>query len=84
MYVNVCVCVCVCVCVHKCVCAWCSSKSEEGIGSLGNGGTDAYEASCRCWESNPDPLEEQPVLLSSEPSLNPCSFLLLANKCLSL
>jgi hypothetical protein len=26
---------------------------------------------CGCWELNPGPLEEQPVLLSAEPSLQP-------------
>lgn len=29
-----------------------------------DGGTAPYELSCGCWESNPDPLEEQPVLCS--------------------
>jgi hypothetical protein len=27
------------------------------------------EPPCGCWESNPGPLEEQPVLLTAEPSL---------------
>ena len=26
---------------------------------------------CRCWERNPVPLEDQPVLLTTEPSLQP-------------
>jgi hypothetical protein len=26
---------------------------------------------CGCWELNPSPLEEQPVLISTEPSLQP-------------
>ena len=30
---------------------------------------DGYEQPCGCWELNWDPLEEQPVLLTSEPSL---------------
>jgi hypothetical protein len=33
--------------------------------------TDGCELPCGCWELNPGPLEEQPVLLSSEPSLQP-------------
>ena len=29
---------------------------------------DGYEPPCGCWELNPGPLEEQPVLLTAEPS----------------
>ena len=32
---------------------------------------DGYEPPCCCWELNSGPLEEQPVLLTSEPSLQP-------------
>jgi hypothetical protein len=28
-----------------------------------------YEPSCGCWELNSEPLEEQTVLLTAEPSL---------------
>ena len=35
--------------------------------------TDGCEPPCGCWELNSGPLEEQSVLLSSEPSLQPCS-----------
>lgn len=31
--------------------------------------TDSCELPHGCWESNPDPLQEQPVLLTTEPSL---------------
>jgi hypothetical protein len=31
--------------------------------------TDGCEPPCGCWELNSGPLEEQPVLLTSEPSL---------------
>ena len=31
--------------------------------------TDGCEPSCGCWELNSEPLEEQSVLLTSEPSL---------------
>jgi hypothetical protein len=34
--------------------------------------TDSCELSCGCWESNPGPLEEELVLLTTEPSLQPC------------
>ena len=32
---------------------------------------DGYEPPCGCWELNPGPLEEQPVLLTAEPSHQP-------------
>jgi hypothetical protein len=37
---------------------------------------DGCEPPCGCWELNPGPLEEQPVLLTPEPSLQPhvCSL----------
>ena len=31
--------------------------------------TDGWELICRCWELNPGPLEEKPVLLAAEPCL---------------
>ena len=34
----------------------------------GTGVTDSCELPCGCWELNPGPLEEQPVLLTAEPS----------------
>ena len=33
--------------------------------------TDGCEPPCGCWEVNSGPLDEQSVLLSSEPSLQP-------------
>jgi hypothetical protein len=33
--------------------------------------TDGCEAPCGCWELNSGPLEEQSVLLTAEPSLQP-------------
>ena len=33
--------------------------------------TDGYEPLCGCWELNSGPLEEQPVLLTAEPSFQP-------------
>ena len=38
----------------------------EGVGSLGAGVTDSCELLNRCWELNLCPLEEQPVLLTTE------------------
>jgi hypothetical protein len=41
----------------------------EGVGSPETGLTDSWELPCGCWELNLSPLEEQPVLLTAEPSL---------------
>ena len=38
---------------------------EEGSDPITNG----YESPCGCWDLNSEPLEEQPVLLTAEPSL---------------
>jgi hypothetical protein len=50
-------------CLPVCLC--------EGVGSAGMGVTDSCELPCGCWELNPCLLEEQPVLLITEPSLQP-------------
>jgi hypothetical protein len=34
--------------------------------------TDVCEPPCGCWELNSGPLEEQSLLLTAEPSLQPC------------
>ena len=39
--------------------------------------TDGCEPPCGCWELNSVPLEEQAVLLTSEPSLQPPCLCLL-------
>ena len=36
--------------------------------------TDNCEPSCRCWELNSGPLQEQAMLLTSEPSLQPSAM----------
>jgi hypothetical protein len=36
--------------------------------------TDGCEPPCGCWELNSGPLVEQPMLLTTEPSLQPSSF----------
>ena len=43
----------------------------ESVGFLGAGVIDSYELPCRCWELNPDHLEEQAVLLTAESLLQP-------------
>lgn len=49
--------------------AWYPWRSEEGTGYPGTGIMDSYESPCGCWESNSDPLQQQQVLLTTEPSL---------------
>ena len=46
-------------------------RTQKGASDFhGTGITDSYELPCRCWELNPGPRqEEQPVLLTMEPSL---------------
>ena len=45
--------------------------SVWGCQSPGTGVTDRSELPCGCWELNQGPVEEQPVLLTTEPSLLP-------------
>jgi len=40
--------------------------------------TDGCEPPCGCWDLNSGPLEEQSVFLTTEPSLQPCSYILYA------
>ena len=47
-----------------CMSTWYRQKLEEGVRPPGNGVTDSCELPCGCWESNPHPLEEQPLLLT--------------------
>ncbi|ERE77360.1 neuron navigator 2 isoform 2 [Cricetulus griseus] len=46
-----------------------SLDARKGVECSAIGVADSYELSSRCWELNPGPLQEQPVLLTSEP---PC------------
>jgi hypothetical protein len=48
------------------------SEAKHGIRSPGSGFTDSG-----CWESHPGPLEEQPVFLTTEPSLHPWTSILI-------
>ena len=47
------------------------SLRPEVVGSPGTGVMDGCKPPCGCWELNLDPLEEQPVLLTTEISLQP-------------
>lgn len=48
---------------------WCQQRPEEGIKSPETEVTECCEPPCGCRESILDPLKEQPVLLTTEPSL---------------
>jgi hypothetical protein len=55
-----------------CLCSVCMQglwRLIEGVGFHGIGVADSCELPCGCWELNLGPLEEQPVFLTSEPSL---------------
>lgn len=47
------------------------TKLEEGLGSPGTGVLDGCKPPCGHWGSNTCPLEEHPVLLTVELSLQP-------------
>ena len=63
--------VCLCVC-ELFVCL----VPVEAIRSLGTGVTDSCEQPCGCWELNLGPLEEQEMLLTTEPSLQTQNLIL--------
>lgn len=66
----------VCVCVHN-VHVWCQQMSEEVVRSLETIVMDGCELQCGCWESDSRLLQEQLVLLNTQPSLQPKFFLFL-------
>jgi hypothetical protein len=51
--------------------AWCLRRSEEDIRYSRFGLPGGCELACRFWVSHPGPLQEQPVLLTAEPFLQP-------------
>ena len=51
-------------------------KAREGIKFPGPRIIHGCDSLCEYWDSNQGPLEEQPVLLTTEPSLMPRIFLL--------
>ena len=60
--------------MHVCLCAMCVLVLVEAS-SLRTEVTDGCDPPCGCWELNPDPLEEQPVLLTAELFLSPWQLL---------
>lgn len=51
--------------------AWSPKSPEEGVRSPRTGVIDGCESPCGPWESNPGHLEEEPMLLTIEPSILP-------------
>lgn len=47
------------------------NKARTAFGAPGIKVTDSCEMPCRCWEPNSGPLEEHPVLLTTETSSAP-------------
>lgn len=70
IFIFMCISVCLCVCLYITY-VQCLPRPEEGIGSPGIGLTYCWEIPCGCWELDEGPLEEKPVLLTSETSLCP-------------
>ena len=56
------------------VCIQCGRRPEEDVKFPATGVTDDSELSCGYWELNPGPLEEQFLLLTTEPLLQACFF----------
>lgn len=57
-----------CLPVHHVYC-WYLKEPEDGVSSPGTRVTDICELLSGNWELNPGPVEEPPVLLTTEPSL---------------
>lgn len=68
------------------LCAWCPQRSEEEVGASGMGVTDDCALTCKCWELNWGPKEEQPVFLIRESHLSIPSFFSIQqkNKCVPI
>lgn len=66
-------------CLYVCTLCnvWCLRNTEEAIGSPGTG----YEPLSGCWDSN---LGEDPVLLTTEPTLQHSSFAFNSQRCVSI
>lgn len=60
----------VCLCSTYVQCLW---EPEEGARYPGTGLTDGCERPCESWESNFALMQEQPLFLSAEPTLQPLS-----------
>lgn len=62
-----------------CVHIWHSQSLEEDLGTPGAGATGGSEPR-ECWEPNPGSLEEEQVLLTTEPSHSPAPGLVVIKR----
>ena len=69
-YFNLCIGFFACMCVLHHVPVWGHQNPEDGVRSSGTGAVDGCHPPCG-WELNPGLMEEQPVLFTAEPSLQP-------------
>lgn len=60
--------------VYVCVPCACLVLDEARRGCPETEGTEGYEPLCGCWESDQGHLEEQPMLLTAVPSLQPSYY----------
>ena len=62
------------------LCVQCLGRSEGHTRFPETAVTDTCELPCGCWELSPGPLDQQPVLLTTEPSLQPRNKVCLRSK----
>jgi hypothetical protein len=66
--------------MHWCF-AWMHVGRYKGVRFPETGVRDNCKLSCGCWELNLDPLEEKPMPLTAEPSLQPQDLLISYSSC---
>lgn len=62
-------------CLQVCMCTTCVQylwRPEVGVQVSATGVTGGCELPCGCWELSTDPLQDQPVLLTTESPCLPC------------
>lgn len=62
------------VCLHGCLCSMCVLAQGDQRTTSNPRELELHTDSYGCWEVTPSPLEEQPVLLTTEPSLQTWIF----------
>lgn len=74
--------------LHVCLCTVYTPgtvpEDRKGVRWSGTEGTDSCKAMCGSWELNPGPLLKQPVLLTTNPSLQPSNPVLISQNLLNL
>jgi hypothetical protein len=70
VYTYICICICIWICTHTHThththCSHLQTHQKRASDPI----TDGCEPPCGCWDLNSEPLEEQSVLLTAEPSL---------------